>query len=156
MPNDIVAIQHSLDAIDIRKLAELSRKLNDIGGSFNKLMAPVYMRDFIVGYDVAATMLAKAIQSEMNAKALLDQVEAIAFLDRAPDYFKAKNEKPTVESKKAYVALDEDVLRAKEVHARATALVSLLKNKVQEFRFGIDAVKKLSEDGYMTQYEGMK
>jgi len=116
----------------------------------------VYLRDFIIAYDVSSVMHAKAVQAELNSKAALDTAEAIAYLDRAPDYFKTKGEKPTVESRKAYVALDPDVQRAKDVYARAQALSLLLRNKVQEFRFAIDAVKKLSEDGYMTPWEGMK
>jgi hypothetical protein len=32
----------------------------------------------------------------------------------------------------------------------------LLKNKVQEFRFAIEAIKKLYGDGYTTPWEGMK
>lgn len=101
-------------------------------------------------------MYAKAIQAELNAKSALDTAEAIAFLDKAPDFFKARGEKPTVESKKAFVSLDPDVKYAKEIYARAQATSVLLKNKVQEFRFAIEAIRKLAEDGYMTPWEGMK
>jgi hypothetical protein len=120
------------------------------------MMAPVYLREFIIAYDVSSVMHAKAVQAELNAKSAVDTAEAIAYLDRAPDFFKARDEKPTVESRKAYVALDPDVQRAKDIHARALAMALLMRNKVQEFRFAIDAVRKLSEDGYMTPWEGMK
>lgn len=153
---DLVKVEESLESIDLTKIAEYTRKLKDIGNGFNKLMAPVYIRDFIIGYDISSVMHAKSVQTEMNAKAALETAEAVAFLDRAPDYFKAKNEKPTVDSKNAYVALDPEVIRAKEIHAKATALALLLRNKVQEFRFAIESVKKLADDGYMTSYEGMK
>lgn len=156
MSNDLQVIESNLDSIDLKHIAAFSRKLGDIGQGFNKMMAPVYLREFIIAYDVSSVMYAKAVQAELNAKAALDTAEAIAYLDRAPDFFKARNEKPTVESRKAYVALDPDVQRAKDVSARAQALSLLLRNKVQEFRFAIDAVKKLSEDGYMTPWEGMK
>jgi len=154
--HDLQVIESNLDSIDLKHIAAFSRKLSDIGQGFNKMMAPVYLRDFIIAYDVSSVMHAKAVQAELNAKAALDTAEAIAYLDRAPDYFKVKGEKPTVESRKAYVALDPDVQRAKDIYARAQALSLLLRNKVQEFRFAIDAVKKLSEDGYMTPWEGMK
>jgi hypothetical protein len=154
--HDLQVIESNLDSIDLKHIATFTRKLSDIGQGFNKMMAPVYLRDFIIAYDVSSVMHAKAVQAELNAKAALDTAEAIAYLDRAPDFFKKRDEKPTVESRKAYVALDPDVQRAKDIHARAQALSLLLRNKVQEFRFAIDAVKKLSEDGYMTPWEGMK
>ena len=156
MSHDLQVIESNLDSIDLKHIATFTRKLSDIGQGFNKMMAPVYLRDFIIAYDVSSVMHAKAVQAELNAKAALDTAEAIAYLDRAPDFFKKRDEKPTVESRKAYVALDPDVQRAKDIHARAQALSLLLRNKVQEFRFAIDAVKKLSEDGYMTPWEGMK
>lgn len=152
---DLVKVEETLEAIDLTKIAEYTRKLKDIGNGFNKLMAPVYLRDYIVAFDVSSVMQARAVQAEMNAKAALEEAEAIAYLDRAPAYFKARDDKPTVESRKAFVAIDPDVKRAKEVHAKATALALLLRNKVQEFRFAIESVKKLT-DGYSTPYEGMK
>lgn len=156
MSTDLQTIESNLDSIDLKHIAAFTRKLGDIGQGFNKMMAPVYLREFIIAYDVSSVMHAKAVQAELNAKAALDTAEAIAYLDRAPDFFKKRDEKPTVESRKAYVTLDPDVQRAKDVHARAQALSLLMKNKVQEFRFAIDAVRKLSEDGYMTPWEGMK
>jgi hypothetical protein len=153
---DLATIESTLESIDLRRIAEFTRKLSDIGQGFNKMMAPVYLREFIIAYDVSSVMHAKAVQAELNAKSAVDTAEAIAYLDRAPDYFKKRDEKPTVESRKAYVALDPDVQRAKDVHAKAQAMALLMRNKVQEFRFAIDAVRKLSEDGYMTPWEGMK
>lgn len=156
MSADLSVIESNLESIDLNRIAGFTRKLGDIGQGFNKMMAPVYMREFIIAYDVSSVMHAKAVQAELNAKSAVDVAEAIAYLDRAPDFFKKRGEKPTVESRKAYVALDPDVQRAKDIHARAQAMALLMRNKVQEFRFAIDAVKKLSEDGYTTPWEGMK
>lgn len=156
MSTDLEVIESNLQSIDLNRIAGFTRKLSDIGQGFNKMMAPVYLREFIIAYDVSSVMHAKAVQAELNAKSAVDTAEAIAYLDRAPDFFKARDEKPTVESRKAYVALDPDVQRAKDIHARALAMALLMRNKVQEFRFAIDAVRKLSEDGYMTPWEGMK
>jgi hypothetical protein len=153
---DLEVIESNLQSIDLNRIAGFTRKLSDIGQGFNKMMAPVYLREFIIAYDVSSVMHAKAVQAELNAKSAVDTAEAIAYLDRAPDFFKKRDEKPTVESRKAYVALDPDVQRAKDVYARAQAMALLMRNKVQEFRFAIDAVRKLSEDGYMTPWEGMK
>jgi hypothetical protein len=156
MSTDIISIEGGLDSLDLQKIATYTRKLTDIGSSFNKMLAPNYLRDFIIGYDVSSVMLAKAIEYEMKAKSALETAEAIAYLDRAPDYFKTKNEKPTIESRKAYVSLDPDVQRAKEVHARAVAMCSLLKNKVQEFKHAIEVTRDMARDGYSTPYEGMR
>lgn len=156
MSTDLEVIESNLQSIDLNRIAGFTRKLSDIGQGFNKMMAPVYLREFIIAYDVSSVMHAKAVQAELNAKSAVDTAEAIAYLDRAPDFFKKRDEKPTVESRKAYVALDPDVQRAKDVYARAQAMALLMRNKVQEFRFAIDAVRKLSEDGYMTPWEGMK
>jgi hypothetical protein len=154
--SDLVVITNTLDAIDIKRISEYTRKLADIGDSFNKMLAPTYARDFIIAYDISSTMLAKALQVEVQAKSALDEAEAIAFLDRAPEYFEARGEKkPTVEAKKAYVALDQDVKNAKDIHARAIATVSLLKSKVIEFREAISLVKTLQSDGYLSKWEGM-
>jgi hypothetical protein len=152
----LVRVQEAVDAIDLTKIAEYTRKLKDIGSGFNKMMAPVYLRDFVIAFDVSSVMLARAIQADLQTKSELETAEAIAFLDRAPDYFKAKGEKPTVESRKAYVALDPDVIQAKELQAKTTALVSLLRNKVIEFREAISAIKTLQSDGYLSPHEGSR
>jgi hypothetical protein len=153
---DIAVINQSLDSIDLKMLSGYTRKLSEIGDGFNKLMAHIYLRDFIVAYDVSSVMLAKAVHAELQAKAHLEEVEAIAFLDKSSDFFKQRGEKPTVEAKKAFVDLDPDVKQAKETLARASATVVLMKNKTNEFKEAISAVKLLQSDGYMSQWEGMK
>lgn len=153
---DITVINQSLDALDLKKISEYTRKLSDIGDGFNKMMAHVYLRDFIIAYDVSTIMFARAVQIEMQAKSHLEEVEAIAFLDKSSEFFKLRGEKATVESRKAFVDLDPDVKQAKETLARATATAVLMKNKVQEFREAIGAVKLLQHDGYTSQWEGMK
>lgn len=156
MGQDLATIEQTLDSLDLQKIASYTRKLADIGDGFNKMMAPVYARDFVIAYDVSSVMLARALQAELQAKSAVEEAEAIAFLDRAPDYFKKRDEKPTVEAKKAYVALDPDVKVAKDLHARSVATVSLLKAKVNEFKEAISLVKTLQNDGYLSQWEGMK
>lgn len=152
----IEELRNELRSLDIKALAKYRAKLQEIGQGFNKMIAPTMMRDFIVAYDIASVLLAKAIHIEGEAKSAVETAEAIAFLDKAPEYFKMKNEKPTVESRKAYVALDPQVIDAKSNHNEAQAAVVLLKNLVQEFRIAGDSVRKLYDDGYMSQWEGMK
>lgn len=88
MGTDLQTIESNLDSIDLKHIAAFTRKLGDIGQGFNKMMAPVYLREFIIAYDVSSVMHAKAVQAELNAKTALDTAEAIAYLDRAPDFFK--------------------------------------------------------------------
>jgi hypothetical protein len=157
MTNEVVVyedLQELMDRVDMSRLVPYRKKLADIDEGFSKLKAPSMMRDFTIAYDLASNILAKAIYAEIKIKSALDQAEAIAFLDKAPDYFTAKGQKMTNEGRKAYVALDAQVISAKDMLAHAQAAVSLLKNLVQEFRMAGDAVKKLYDDGYLSKYEG--
>lgn len=146
-------VTQSLDSIDLQLVAQYAKKLSDVGNAFNKIMAPTFIRDFIIGYDIISVQLAKAIETEIKAKSMLETTEAIAYLDGAPEFFKTRDEKPTVESRKAYVAMDQDVIRAKELYARSVAMVSLLKSKAIEFKAAIDCTRDLARDGYMTPHE---
>ena len=146
-------VTQSLDSIDLQLVAQYAKKLSDVGNAFNKIMAPTFIRDFIIGYDIISVQLAKAIETEIKAKSMLETTEAIAYLDGAPEFFKLRDEKPTVESRKAYVAMDQDVIRAKELYARSVAMVSLLKSKAIEFKAAIDCTRDLARDGYMTPHD---
>jgi hypothetical protein len=149
---NIVKIEEKLNAIDLGVISSYTKKLSDIG-TFNKSMAHIYTRDFIIGYDISSVCLSRAVQCELEAKNALDVAESIAYLDRSDDYFSKKGQKPTVEGKKAFVCLDEDVQKAKDVLARSIAMTTLLKNKVSEFRSAIDSVRKLYSDSYSSPYE---
>ena len=149
-------ISKKLDTIDLSKLKAYTHKLADIEEAINKNLAPSMMRDFIVAQDVASVMLARAVQAEMMAKSAIEIAEAIALLDKSDAFFNARKQKPTSDLRSAFVALDPDVVAAKNVHARATAMVSLLKNKVYEFKSALDSVRQISKDTQMTQWEGMQ
>lgn len=56
MSNDLQVIESNLDSIDLKHIAAFSRKLGDIGQGFNKMMAPVYLREFIIAYDISSVM----------------------------------------------------------------------------------------------------
>jgi len=141
--------------VDITQLAEYVNKIEELS-SVNKMMAPVYLRDYIMGQDVAANLLAKAMQADSRAKAKVEQAEAIAYLERARDYLESKQIKDTSEARKQYVNIDADVLVAKDNRARTEALVSLLKSKLSQLRQAHDDLKKIAYgDQNMTPYEGM-
>src|SRR5579884_3219440 len=101
------------EKVDITRLAQYVNKIKELS-SINKMMAPVYLQDYIMGQDVAAHLLAKAMQEDSRAKAKVEEAEAIAYLDRAKEYLESRGIKDTSEARKQYVCVDKDVLSAKE------------------------------------------
>jgi hypothetical protein len=145
----------SLTSIDVTALATYLDKVKEIA-SVNKMMGAVYLRDFIIGQDVAGALLAKSVQADIRAKSALEQAEAIAYLDNASDYLKERNIKDSSEARKRYVDVDPGVIAAKDHKAKTEALVSLMKNKLSILRQSHDDLKKiLYGDSHMTGYEGM-
>ena len=134
---------NELQTIDVTKLVHYSEKIKEIGG-LNKMLAPNYLRDFIMAMDMTSSMLSKAVKTNLESKAQLDKAKAIAYLDRAPDYCKQNDIKISNGVREMYVDLDEDVIAAKEKYAASEAMVTFLKNKYQAFRCAHDDVKKIS------------
>lgn len=154
MTNALTLVKEQMLSLDVTKIAEYSRKLKDIG-SISKMVAPLYLRDFILAYDVTNNLYSNAIRCDIMAQTALDTAKAIAYLDRANEYLKAKGIKESSEARKQYVDIDPDVLEAADVKARTSALVQLLKNKLQEFRMAHDDVKKMTYgDAYSSPEEG--
>lgn len=151
----LVAVEGRLATIDVTKLAEYTKKIKDIG-SLNKMMSGLYMRDFIIAYDVTNSMLTLAIRCDIEANTALDTARSIAYLDKAGDYLKEKGIKDSSEARKQYIAVDPEVIRATNIKAKTQALTSFLKNKMQEFRLAHDDVKKIAYgDPYQSPDEGM-
>jgi hypothetical protein len=150
----LIAVETRLKTIDVTKLVDYTRKIKDIG-SLNNMMAPTYLRDFIIAYDTTNVMLSTAVRCDIEVKAYLDKVRAIAYLDKAAGYLEARDIKDTNLSRQQYVELDNDVVIAKNIHAKTAAMVTFLKNKMQEFRMAHDDVKKMVyTDQYQTPNEG--
>lgn len=140
---------------DVAQLASYLDKVKEIA-SINKAMGAVYLRDFIIGQDVAGQLVAKAIQADLRAKAKVDYAKSVAYLDRAADYLKEKGIRESSEARKMYVDVDVDVLAALENKAKSEALVHLMKNKLSILRQSHDDVKKiLYGDNNGTPWEGM-
>jgi len=147
--------ENKLPTIDVGQLAMYLDKVRDIA-SINKMMGATYLRDFIVGQDVAGQLVAKAVQADIKAKASLERAEAIAYLDYASDYLKSKQIKDSSEARKRYVDIDDAVVAAKDHKAMTEALVSLLKSKQSILRQAHDDLKKiLYGEQHLTNYEGM-
>lgn len=147
-------MSNELQNIDVTKLVEFTRLINDIGG-LNKMMAPNYLRDFINAMDLTSSMLSKAVKANLIAKADLDRSKAIAYLDKAGDYATNNGIKISNGVREMYVDLDDDVIAAKSKYAASEAMVTFLKNKYQAFRCAHDDVKKISfNDAQGTAWEG--
>lgn len=143
------------ERLDVTQLAEYVNKIQELS-SLNKMMAPVYLQNFIMGQDCATNLLAKAMQADSMAKAKVEQTEAIAYLEKAKQYLDSRGIKDTSEARKQYVNIDSDVLVAKDSKARTEALVVFLKGKLSQLRQAHDDLKKIAYgDQNMTPYEGM-
>lgn len=141
-------------SIDITELATYTNKIKEVA-SISRAMTPVYLRDFIIGQDVAISLLAKAVQADARAKARLEYTQSIAYLENARSYLTQHNIKDTSEARKQYVDIDPDVLAAKETKAKTEALVTLLKGKLSELRQAHDDLKRITySDQHLTPYEG--
>lgn len=151
----LVKIEQRLQTVDVTKLAEFTNKIKDIG-TLNKMMAPIYMRDFILAYDLTNNLLSMVIKCDIEASTALDTARSIAYLDKAGDFLKTRGIKDSSEARKQYIDLDEDVIRASNIRAKTQAMTSFLKNKMQEFRLAHDDVKKIAYgEQYMSPDEGM-
>ena len=134
---------NELQIIDVTKLVDFTNKIKDVG-SLNKMMAPNYLRDFIMAMDMTSALLSKAVKANLESKARLDKSKAIAYLDKAGDYAESKGIKISNGVREMYVDLDDDVIAAKDRFAASEAMVVFLKNKYQAFRCAHDDVKKIS------------
>ena len=144
------------DHIDVTQIVKYANKINEIGHGFNKMMAPIFLRDFIIAYDITSNALAKATRKDMEADNQLQVAESIAYLENAKAYLDSKDIKDTAEARKRYVPLDPGVASALDTKARTAALVSLLRTKLVEFKMAIESVKKIAYgDMYMSPDEGM-
>lgn len=147
-------MSNELQPLDVTKLVDYTRKINEIG-NLNKMLAPNYLRDFINAMDLTSTMLSKAVKSNLDAKSNLEKMKAIAYLDKSEEYCNRKGIKMSNGIREAYVDLDEDVIKAKELYSASEAMCTFLKNKYQAFRCAHDDIKKISfNDAQGTGFEG--
>lgn len=145
---------NELQPMDVTKLVDFTRKISEIG-ELNKMLAPLYLRDFINAMDLTSSMLSKAVKTNLETKSDLERLEAVAFLDKAGDYLQTKGISASAEARKKYVDIDPDVIEAKNKYASSEAMVMFLKNKYQAFRCAHDDVKKISfNDAQGTGFEG--
>lgn len=153
----ISKLDNDLKSLDMTAILKYTRQLEEISGGLTSLSAPSYLRDFIIAFDVTNTMLSKAIYFHGQAEAALKTAQSIAFLDNAHEYLQERSIKDSAEARKQYIAVDPDVQKAEQVKARAEAMVSLLKNKLQAFRLAHDDIKKMAytSDATNSGFEGM-
>jgi len=139
-----------VQSIDLTRIIEYTKKIPDISKGFNTMLAPIYLRDFIMAIDVTNSLLARAVKTDLQAAAAVKNQESLAYLDRAGDYLRSKEIKDTAEARKRYVPLDENVLKAYDLKAQTESMVSFLRNKMFTFRLAHDDVKKIA---YANDYQ---
>lgn len=153
--SDLLIVESKLRNVDVTSLVKYTKMIGDIG-NLNKILVPNYLRDFISAIDITNNMLTRAVKVDIDADSALKKHEAIAFLDNATAFLEEHKIKISAEARKKYVDLDLDVLKARDLKARSTAMVVFLKNKMHIFRHAHDAVKKIGYgDQQLTTWEGM-
>jgi hypothetical protein len=149
MSQDLIKVEEGLRSLRLDRLAEFTKKIEDISKGFNTMLAPVYLRDFIMAYDFTNTMYASSVRMFGIAEAEKKTAEAIAYFENAPDYLESKGVKDTDAARKRYVDMDPAVVHANKVRAQAESMMIFLRNKLQEFRLAHDDVKKIA---YANEY----
>ena len=154
--SNLAKIEHSLQSIDVTKLVQYTKRIQEIGQGFNPMLAPVFIRDFIMAYDITNTYFAEATKADVRADSAIKQSEAIAYLERAGNYLKENEIKDTSAARERYIHIDVDVMAAREAKAKTTALTKFLYNKLQEFRSAHDSVRKIAySQTFQSDHEGM-
>jgi len=149
MSSDLVKVEEGLRSLRLDRLAEFTKKIEDISKGFNTMLAPVYLRDFIMAYDFTNTMLASAMRMHGIAESAQKTAEAIAYFENAHDYLQQKGVKDSDAARRRYIPMDPAVQHADKVKAQAEAMVLFLKNKLQAFRLAHDDTKKIA---YANEY----
>lgn len=152
---DIETVKQVIQSIDITGIARYTKKVSEIP-NITRLSAPEYIRDFIMAYDLVATMLSDLTRYFLRAKSSLDTLESIAYVDKAADFLKSKEIKDTDAARKRYIDIDEEVIEARDLVSQITAMDQLLKNKLTLFKAAHDDVKKIYyADPERSVFEGM-
>jgi hypothetical protein len=158
MSTSLLKIEEGLAKLDLTRVVEFTKKIQDLSQGFNTQLAPIYLRDFIMAIDVTNALLAQAIRTDLRADAYCKQCEAIAFMDNAKAHLEARSLRDSAEARKKYVPMDPAVMDAAEAKAKTAAMVVFLKNKLLEFRLAHDDVKKMAYSNdyhHNTEYEGV-
>ena len=141
--------------VDITRIAQYSKKIEELGNDFNRLNTPDYLRDLIIARDITSQALFKITKCLMDAEDLVKKEESIAFLDRAEVHLTIKGSKDTVDARKMYVNRDEQVLKARGVYNQLKALERLIRDKVSLFKDAHDTLKKIVYSENNSPWEGM-
>ena len=152
---DITKIEKTIGLMNVTGLVTYTKKVGEIA-NITRLSAPEYIRDFIMAYDMTATMLSELTRTFLEAKAALDHAESIAYLEEAAEYLKKNEIKDTADARKRYVDINPAVVECKDLVGRITAMDQLLKNKLTLFKAAHDDVKKIYyADQERSVFEGM-
>lgn len=128
----------------IEQIAKYSEIVKNLAKGSNPMMAPMMLQDLLVAMDLVNVALGKAIMAEALASARLKRAEAEAYHHRASSFLQDNQVKETSEAKKYYIPLDPEVQSALQNKAKTEAISVFLKNKLQEFRYAHDDIKKMA------------
>lgn len=141
---DIKKLEDRFREIDLDVLDQYTNKLVEIRKITNTMIAPSYIQDFIVAYDVTNNLLSTMTAIYNMSSILKETAEANAFMTRATPYLESVSQKDTVEAKKQYMALDPIVQKATMLNKESERLVQSLRTKLQTFRMALESVKKMA------------
>ena len=154
--SELAKIENSLKTIDVTRLVVYTKKIQEIGQGFNPLLAPIFIRDFIMAYDLTNIYLSEATKADVRADSAIKHAESIAYLERAGGYLTEHSIKDSSAARERYIQIDPDVMAAKEAKAKTTAIVKFLYNKLQEFRMAHDSIRKIAyAQEFQSNHEGM-
>ena len=139
---DLAVISNKLAKIDVEAIKGYIAKVSEIS-NLSPGAASLYLKDFIIAFDLASNALASAMVCEADAKAALEQIKGEAYMDRAAPYLTQNSMKESDAARKVYVDIDEEVVKAKEVLSIASSYVNLFRNKTTTFRYAYEAIKKI-------------
>jgi len=157
MSTSLIKIEEGLRQLDLTRVVDYTKKIQDLAKGFNTILAPIYLRDFIMAIDVTNALLAQAVRTDLRADSYMKQCEAIAFMDNAKEQLIARGLRDSAEARKKYVPMDPGVMDAAEAKAKTASMVIFLKNKLLEFRLAHDDVKKMAysnDYNHNTEFEG--
>jgi len=130
--------------LDFTKLNQVESRIEEVRLA-NPLTLPDLIVDFTVAMSKAADLIGQVEVELRTAQRELDITESIALLERVEMVLKDKKVKSSADTRKAAVALDKEVMAARERVDVLTAVSKLLSNKRLAVEMAYYSAKKVCE-----------
>lgn len=135
--------------IDMTEVYQYEALLGEIV-RVNTMNGPLYLQETLRGKDAISNFVSKLTFDYEQARNRTKQACAIAYLEKSEDYIKAKGLKSTDETKKQYVQIDPEYMKAKNEEDMLNALLILMENKMGTMQSAHDDVRAM----YKSQADG--